>query len=410
MKPHPVRIALLVTATLVTACLALARPARELAATPPMGWNSWNWHGKKGINEQIVRETIDALVASGLRDAGYGYVIVDGGWRDTHLGPRGELLAHPVKFPGGMKALADYAHARGLKFGLHIVPGSHDCGGDAVGAMGHEEVQMAQFVEWGLDFIKIDRCRNLTSGLREDNGWTEESVRAVYTKWSDLIGRCGRDMVFSISAYRYRDWYPDYCHMARTTYDITARATGRAIFDDGERTNRPGKAHSIMTVAELNNAEAAHARPGFWNDPDILSVGEQGLSPDEQRSHFALWCIMSAPLMLGNDPRHLTALEKDLLLNREVIAIDQDPTEQGRRVHRDGNAEVWVKKLQGGRLAVLLLNSGPEASQTISYAPGGRWSVRDILAREDLGVRDGAITLPAPTHGCRLLVLAPASR
>jgi alpha-galactosidase len=309
-----------------------ARPRPELAATPPMGWNSWNWHGKKDINEKVVRETIDAMVSTGLRDAGYTYVVVDGGWRDTQLGPDGKLYSHPVKFPGGMKALADYAHTRGLKLGVHLVPGTHDCGGDQVGSLGREEIHLKQFVEWGLDFLKIDRCKYKFSDESGYSTWTADLEKAVYTKWSNLIAGCGREMVFSISAYRYQDWYPETCHMARSSYDIACRFSGKAIFDDGKTENGAGQHLSVMTIAGLNNAAAAHARPGYWNDPDMLVTGEQGLTADEQQTHFALWCIMSAPLMLGNDPRAMKPAEKQLLLNREAIAINQDPTGQGRRV------------------------------------------------------------------------------
>ncbi|MCX6307804.1 MAG: glycoside hydrolase family 27 protein, partial [Bacteroidia bacterium] len=135
---------------------AIAQKNPNLAVSPPMGWNSWNWYGKQNINETIVRQTIDAMAANGFKEAGYVYVIVDGGWRDTKLGPNGELLAHPVKFPNGMKALADYAHSKGLKFGVHTVPGTHDCGGDPVGGYNREEVHVKQFVEWGLDLVKVD--------------------------------------------------------------------------------------------------------------------------------------------------------------------------------------------------------------------------------------------------------------
>src|SRR5688572_23787548 len=225
-----------------------ARPFPDLAKTPPMGWNSWNFHGKKDISEKVVEETIDAMVASGLRDAGYTYVVVDGGWRDAKLGPNGELRAHPTKFPGGMKRLADYAHARGLKFGLHTAPGTHDCGGDAVGGYGREDVHVKQFVDWGLDFVKVDKCKY-------EPGWTEDKVRAAYAKWADLIGRSGRPMIFSISAYIPREWYPEVCHMARTTYDIRSRIhEGGAGFDDPVvRENHL----SVMAIAELNDQSAA---------------------------------------------------------------------------------------------------------------------------------------------------------
>ena len=395
--------ALIVFALTLSTTVA-ARPVPDPARSPPMGWNSWNWHGKPAINETIVRETIDAMVSSGLRDAGYNHVVVDGGWRDTQLGPDGKLYAHPGKFPGGMKALADYAHARGLKFGVHVVPGTHDCGGDRVGGFGHEEVQVGQFVEWGLDFIKLDKCKF-------EPGWTEAQVKAVYLKWSELLGRCGRDMIYSISAYEHRDWYPQVCHLARTTYDITCRCNGGAVFDDGRTENRTGKFLSVMTIAGINDSSAAHAGHGYWNDPDMLSLGEQGLGAEEQKSHFALWCIMTAPLMLGNDPRHMTAGERDLVLNREAIAIDQDPTEQGRRIVQRDGTEVWAKKLRDGRLAVLLLNRDAKATKSITFrrgdgGPAGNWQVRDVFGQNDLGGFDGEITKSAPPHGCWLLLIS----
>ncbi len=397
---------------LLTAALAFAlvpsiqaQPPAKLAPTPPMGWNSWNWHGKKNINETVVRETIDALASSGLRDAGYNYVVVDGGWRDTKLGPNGELLAHPVKFPGGMKALADYAHSKGLKFGVHTTPGTHDCGGDAVGGFGHEEVHVKQFAEWGLDFVKVDKCKF-------EPGWTEEQVKSVYTKWRDLLAHCGCDIVLSISAYVFRDWYPGVGQMARTTYDIRDHNTGGGRFDDGKPRGPDNPFLSVMSIAEENNRSAAAAGNGFWNDPDMMVVGRHGLTQEEQKAHFALWCIMSAPLMLGNDPRDMSPEEKAILLNREAIAIDQDPTEQGRRIRQADGTEVWVKRLSGGRLAVLLLNRDTAATKSITFQAGdgqlaGKWTARDVNARADLGTFDTAITKATPPRSGWFLLLTP---
>jgi alpha-galactosidase len=380
------------------------RPYPDLAASPPMGWNSWNWHGKKDISEKVVEETIDAMVAQGLRDAGYVYVVVDGGWRDTKLGPRGELLAHPTRFPRGMKRLADYAHARGLKFGLHTTPGTHDCGGDAVGGFGREDVHLKQFVEWGLDFVKVDKCKY-------EPGWTEDKVRTTYAKWADLISRSRRPMIFSISAYEYRDWYPGICHMARTTYDIRSRIhEGGAGFDDVQaRTNHL----SVMAIAEQNNACASFAGKGYWNDPDMLVTGNQGLTQEEQKAHFALWCVMSSPLMLGNDPRVMTPEEKEIVLNRECIAVNQDPTGQGRRVRVEGSAEIWVKQLSGNRAAVLLLNRDATQTKPITFRAAdagrsGKWKARDLYAKQDLGTFESSLTKATPPHaGWFLLISKP---
>lgn len=374
------------------------RDAEDLAPTPPMGWNSWNWFGKDQINEKVVREVIDAVVKEGLRDAGYKYIIVDGGWRDTVLGKNGELLANPVRFPHGIKALADYAHANGLKFGLHTVPGTMDCGGDPVGGYGHEKVQIQQFVDWGVDFIKLDKCK-----MR--GGWNEELLKTTYQKWHDLLKDCGRKIVLSISAYRFRDWNPEIGQMSRTTGDIGARVNGGARFDTFE-TKRPS---SVMKLADINSQSAAAARPGYWNDPDMLVVGSQGLTVDEQKIHFALWCIMSSPLFLGNDPRHMGTDEKAIILNRDCIRVDQDPTGQGKRVEQNGNSEVWAKKLKNGDMAVLLINRSPVETADISIdfqmlGISGPLTISDIYGKKTLGTYTNQFSYRiAPQSGLFLL-------
>jgi alpha-galactosidase len=304
-----------------------------------------------------------------------------------------------------MKRLADYAHARGLKFGVHTSPGTQDCGGDWIGAYGHEDVQLKQFVDWGLDFLKLDKCKY-------EPGWTEPKVKEVYTNWAQRLAHCGRDIVFSISAYEFRDWYPDTCHMARTTYDIAARIhKTKAIFDDDvPRTNFL----SVMQCAEINNRAAAAGGHGYWNDAEMMVTGNQGLTPDEQRAHFALWCIMSAPLILGNDPRNMDAVEKDIVLNREAIVIDQDPTEQGKRVRTEGKTEIWVKKLSGNRRAVLLLNRDPKEARSVTLRAAdlgtlgaGKAKVRDLFAKKDLEAFDGTLTKTTPPHAGWFLLVSP---
>jgi len=388
------------SALVLLAGTAHAAPSAGLAPTPPMGWNSWNWFGKQAINEQVVRECIDAMVEQGLRDAGYNYFVVDGGWRDTKLGPNGELLAHPVKFPHGMKTLAEYAHSKGLKFGVHTVPGTLDCGGDPVGGFGNEEVQVKQFADWGFDFIKLDKCR--FSG-----GWKNDVLQTTYAKWSDLLARCGRSMVLSMSAYRFYDWYPKAGQMGRTTMDIACRIHGGANFD--------GPSNSVMQIASLNNRYADQAGPGYWNDPDMLITGDLALSGAEQQSHFALWCIMSAPLMLGDDPRALTVAEKTIILNRDAIAIDQDPTEQGREIKRDGDAEIWAKKLKNGRVAVLLLNRSATAKQpvTVNFSDlglAGEVQVKNIYGPQKTETAKISLTKSTPPHACWLMILSVANK
>jgi alpha-galactosidase len=368
---------------------------KSLAPSPPMGWNSWNWFGKKEINEQNMKECIDAMVDQGLAAAGYNYFVVDGGWRDTKLGPNGELLAHPVKFPHGMKALADYAHSKGLKFGLHTVPGTHDCGGDPVGGFGHEAIQIKQFIDWGLDFIKLDKCKYA-------DGWNEPLLKETYQKWRRLLDASGKDIVLSISAYKWRDWSPEVGEMARSTGDIKARVSKGAVFD--------ALPLSVMGIAEENDQLAAHAGNGFWNDPDMLATGEQGLSLEEQKAHFALWCIMSSPLILGNDPRNMTKEEKDILLNKDAIAVNQDPTEQGRRIKSDGKVEVWLKHLKNGRQALLVLNRNPEPKNHLILKLSD-WKmeknsvIKEIFAEKNIENKKGVITIDLAPHSCNFMLV-----
>jgi alpha-galactosidase len=381
-----------------------------------MGWNSWNWHGKKDINEKVIYETIDAIVKAGLRDAGYNYIVIDGGWRDNKLGPCGELLSHPGKFPNGIKPLADYAHANGLKLGLHIVPGTNDCLGDPVGSYNHEELHLGQMLEWGLDFVKLDLCRHLndpcTECEKDESGWSENLIYETYVKWSRLLYKCGRDILFSVSTYKFRNWNPEYCNMSRTTDDIRCRVYGSwenkyygASFDEKDN---PG---SVMAIADINNMSAQYAGNGYWNDPDMMVTGEQGLSVNEQKAHFALWCVMSSPLILGNDPRSMTPEESELILNKEAISVNQDPTEQGIRLSEQGDSEIWVKKLQDGKVAVLLLNRNQSERIDIKLSfkdigLQGEVKVRDIYLHEELGSFRNSITRKTDPHSASFLILS----
>ncbi len=388
----PITKSFLITAIILATSTGNLFAKADLAPTPPMGWNSWNWHGKKDINEKVVKDTIDAMAENGLLDAGYEYIVIDGGWRDTKLGPNGELLAHPVKFPNGIKPLAKYAHKKGFKFGLHTVPGTHDCGGDPIGGFGNETVHIGQFVDWGLDFVKVDKCRYTP-------GWEEPVVEETYRLWSDLLEDCGRDIVLSISAYRYRDWYPEVGHMARTTYDIRANLHGTALFDAPDPHGR--NYLSVMEIAELNDQVADFAQKGYWNDPDMMVTGPQGLSPAEQRSQFALWCIMSSPLFIGSDPRTMDKDELALLTNKTAIAINQDPREQGRKISDRGLYEVWAKKLTGGNVAVLLLNRNPYSAAKITFDAKvvglkGKWRARNVFTGKELPAKNDGLTAEVP--------------
>ncbi len=379
-------------------------------APPVMGWNSWNWWGKQDVNEELMKETIDAIVENGLLEAGYEYFVVDGGWRDTVLAPSGELRAHPEKFPSGMKALAGYAHSRGLKFGLHTVPGTHDCGGDRVGGRGHEELHVKQFVDWGVDFIKLDKCRftldENPGRVNPDAHWYEgwkmnNNLEKAYRKWDSLLENSGRDVVLSASAYTYIDWMPEYADMARTTGDIRSRIHGGARFT-GPR--------SVMNLAEINNQYADKAGNGYWNDPDMMVTGAQGLTVNEQKVHFALWCIMTSPLITGNDPRNMSPEEKKIITNEYAIGVNQDITEQGRRIMKDRDKEIWAKKLQNGDLAVLVINRSHESSLNTELYFGelglsGHVAVFDIWNETNLGDLYDHIALNIPPTSGSFFIL-----
>ena len=362
--------------------------------TPPMGWNSWGWFGKQKINAKIVRSVIDSMASDGLEKVGYKYIIVDGGWRANTLDPDGKLKSNQ-KFPGGMKSLAEYAHSKGFKFGLHTVPGTNDCGGDPVGGFGHEKVQLQEFVNWGVDFIKLDKCIYKP-------GWTEKLVEKTYLKWKRLIDKSGRNIVLDINAYKFRKWYPGNCLMARTTPDIKAKVNGGANFQ--------GETGSVMYNAVMNNGSAAYAGNGYYNAPDMLPLGNQGLTLPEQKVTFALWCIMTSPLFLGNDPRHMSPEVKAIVTNEEAIAIDQDPTEQGTRIEVRGNKEIWAKQLKDGSEAVLMINRSRKHAMNITLpfirlGFTGKVKLKDIYMKKDMGTFTGSYTGKIqPQSGLFLLV------
>jgi alpha-galactosidase len=311
----------------------------HVARTPPMGWNSWNHFGCD-VSAQLIRETADAIVASGLRDAGYQYVVIDDCWQVAR-DARGRLVADSARFPGGMKPLADYVHGRGLKFGLYTDAGRRTCQGRP-GTYGSEDVDARTFAEWGVDYVKEDWCN--AEGL---------DAPTQYAKFRDALARTGRPIVFSICEWGSAspwEWGPGTGNLWRTTTDIEDSWT------------------SMLANLDISGQHAAAARPGAWNDPDMLEIGNGGMTDDEYRAHFSLWAIMAAPLIAGNDVRSMSPATRDILTNREVIAIDQDSLGiQGTLVEeRTPELQVWMKPLAGGGRAVVLLNRS--ALQTVILA------------------------------------------
>ena len=356
-----------------------------LAATPPMGWSSWNRFADR-IDDATIRAMADALVTSGLRDAGYVYVNIDDGWQGTR-GPDGALRAND-RFPD-MKALADYVHARGLKLGIYSAPGPRTCAGYE-GSYGHVAQDARTFAAWGVDYLKYDLC---------SGEWfydTAERVKQAYHAMGQALRATGRPILFSLCEYgRFdvADWGRSVGgHVWRTTGDIT---------DD------------YKTMADIGferNPRFPHHGPGGWNDPDMLEVGNGGMTRDEYRTHMALWAMQAAPLIMGHDLRRMTDDTRRLLAMRAVIAIDQDRLgEQGHRIRRAEGIELWRKRLSDGSVAVAIFNRTTLA-QRAHLLPedsglAGPVRVRDLFENRELAGDEVAPTV-AP-HGVVLLRIEP---
>lgn len=372
-----------------------------LAQTPPMGWNSWNTFGS-AIHEELIRSVADVFVAEGLKDAGYEYVVIDDIW-EAETRVDGKLTWNPEKFPHGIPALADYVHSRGLKFGIYSCAGSHTCAGMPA-SYGYEEVDAQTFAEWGVDFLKYDFCF-APAGVDGPK---------LYQRMGQALRATGRDILFSIcewgSAKPWEWGAKAGGHMWRTTGDIN---------------------DSWDSIVDLGfNRQAgleAYAGPGRWNDPDMLVVGmygkgnvaHGGCTDVEYRSHFSLWCLLAAPLMLGCDVRAMTPATRDIVLNRETIAVNQDSLgRQGYRVGKTDWAweivETWAKPLADGSIAVGLFNLGQRnqrraaiAWEALGLHPNRPCAVRDLWAHRDLGVFTGDFSTLIDSHDVALVKLTP---
>jgi alpha-galactosidase len=369
---------LLAALLVASACLA-----QQLAQTPPMGWNSWNkFH--RNITGQIVKEIADAMATNGMKDAGYVYVNIDDTW-EGQRDAQGVLQTNE-KFPD-MKALADYVHSKGLKIGIYSSPGPKTCA-KFEGSYQHEEQDARTWAAWGIDYLKYDWCS-------ANQVYKEDEMPVVYKKMSDALKAAGRPMVFSLCQYGRKnvwEWGAESGgNLWRTTGDINDswRSMGTIGFDK-------------QTGLEK------FAGPGHWNDPDMLEIGNGDMTDVEYRTHMSLWSILAAPLLAGNDVRDMTADTKEILLNREVIAIDQDALgRQGYRVAKDGRSEVWAKPLTGGDWAVGLFNrAGLPAKVTAKWSDislEGEHKVRDLWAHADRGKIKEQFTAEIPAHGVVLL-------
>jgi alpha-galactosidase len=363
----------------------MALPSNGLAKTPPMGWNSWNKFRTK-IDDRTVREIADAMASNGMREAGYVYINIDDGWQGAR-DASGVLQPNP-HFPD-MKALSAYVHGKGLKLGIYSSPGPRTCGGFE-GSYGHEEIDARTWAEWGIDYLKYDWC----SASRV---WKDESMQAVYQRMGEALRKTGRPIVYSLCQYgraNVQQWAPAVGgNLWRTTFDI------RDSWD------------SMSGIGFSQSELAASATPGQWNDPDMLEIGNGGMSADEYRTHFSLWALLAAPLIAGNDLRAMSDETKGVLLNREVIQINQDPLGRAAsRLTTNGDTEVWVRALSGGGHAVGLFNRA--AAPTDVRVPWtelnlrGPFRVRDLWAHADRGRVADAVAATVPAHGVVLLRLS----
>jgi len=375
-------------------------PDNGLARTPPMGWNSWNLFACRGVSDQLVREIADAMVSSGMKDAGYLYVNIDDCW----MGPRdaeGNLTSN-TKFPD-MKALADYVHSKGLKIGIYTSPGPTTCQGYPA-TYGHEEQDARTFAAWGMDYLKYDWC---SAGRI----YKDEEMQAVYQKMGEALRKTGRPIVYSLCQYGRAEVWKWGAKVGGNLW----RTTGD-IRDTWESMDRIGFRQFDI---------AQYQQPGHWNDPDMLEVGNGSMTADEYRTHMSLWAMLAAPLLAGNDLRKMSDETKEILLNREVIAIDQDPA--GKPVQRispaDATAVVLARPLHDGSTAIGLFNrADTPQSITVKWADvglvypesaaGGRRAGKKLRARDlwkhaDVPLSGDSYSVTVPAHAVVLLQVTP---
>ena len=379
--------------TLLCGGASVAVAGEALAPTPPMGWNSWNKFGCN-VSEKLVREAAGALVSSGMKAAGYTYVVIDDCWQ-TGRDAQGTIVADPARFPSGMKALAAAVHAKGLKIGIYSDAGSMTCA-KRPGSKDHEAQDAKTYAEWGVDYLKYDWCN--TDGL---------DARDAYMKMSRALRASGRPIVFSICEWgssKPWTWAQGVGQLWRATGDI------QDCWDCGKSWGGMGVVHIIDLMADLY----PFSGPGHFNDPDMLEVGNGGLTAEESRSHFSFWALFGAPLMAGNDLVAMTPETRDILTNSEVISVDQDALGmQGRKVRDDGAHEVWMKPLSDGSRAVILFNRGTEeasiaaAWEEVGLFPGGKARVRDLWRHADAGIAAGRYEAKIPPHGVVMVKITP---
>ncbi len=399
------RISALVLMLLLTSGV-FSQKFENLALTPPMGWNSWNKFACN-VSESLLMETADAMVSSGMRDAGYEYIVIDDCWqigRDS----MGFIIPDPDRFPSGMKALADYIHSKGLKFGIYSCAGTKTCAGRP-GGRGHEFQDAYMYAKWGVDYLKYDWCSS-------DGQNAEESYRLM----SQKLKEAGRPIVFSLCEWGNNKpwlWAKEIGQLWRTTGDI---------YDcfDCIKDHGTWKSLGVMHILDLQDGLREYAGPGHWNDPDMMEVGNGGLSVNENRAHFSMWAMLTAPLIAGNDLRSMSKETVEILTNQEVIAINQDPLGiQALKYKSEEGLETWLKPLSNGEWALCFLNRSAE-KKTIDFD----WSInivedtfakrtfdgiqqvyqiRDVWTKKVLGTTKKSLKAEVPSHDVLMMILKP---
>ena len=383
----------------------------NLALTPPMGWNSWNPFGKN-VSEKVIMETADAMVSSGLKDAGFTYIVMDDYWQGTRDSVTGKLNFNPDRFPSGIKVLADYVHSKGLKLGIYSDAGTMTCG-DQPGSYGYEQLDAKLFAEWGVDYLKYDYCYCNDYGS-ENNDYKEAIAR--YKTMGDALKATGRPIVFSICEWGPRApwlWGKEVGgHLWRISYDV------------GDKWDEPRNEHSqigILTAIDAMCNLERFVQKGGWNDPDMLVIGLKnsgfikggGCTDEEYRTQMSMWCMFAAPLMLGCDIRNMSDATKNIILNKEIIAINQDALgKQAFRVMRKDGVEAWKKPLAGGKFAIAFLNrnSGDETVtaglEQLELDPKMTYEAYDVWKHEKVNQPSGSLTAKMKSHETQVFVLS----
>ncbi|HWE83822.1 MAG TPA: glycoside hydrolase family 27 protein [Terracidiphilus sp.] len=396
------RIAAFCSSAILVAASVLATAqtpySSQVAQTPPMGWNSWNYFAGK-VTDKDIRDSADQIVSTGMKDAGYIYVNIDDTWQGQR-DASGNIQSNS-KFPD-MKALADYVHSKGLKIGIYSGPGPKTCAGYE-GSLGHEDQDAKTYAAWGIDYLKYDLCSFIPAVMLKqapnDPAAQMRLMHTAYTKMAKALEATGRPIVFSFCQYGWDsvwEWAPGIGgNLWRTTGDIEPQW------------------NSVYSILSEQAGLERYSGPSHWNDPDMLEVGNGKLSLGENRLHFSMWAMLSAPLLAGNDLPHMKPEIRSILTNADVIAIDQDKLgHQARRMYSEGEVDVWLKHLSGGAVAIAVVNAGSDRISTHPFHLDlAKLDLKGPLTGKDLWTgKDVTLTQNGPLeiHGHDILLVRVA--